>query len=182
MPRLGGTMSAYIDIGLPITPGGEARVVGLAYSAASATLISTVALPSDSAYRFFIRGQNELCYRELMAPGPEFSFKRDLVVAINTPFAFVMLQENSTRNSAVYAVGLPDGRLAPLPHPTGYPAERIWISHLLASSADATWLHVVAAEISPRSDGGYSVIYSLAQMNVSAGHLDKIVDLPTPFA
>ena len=173
----------YIDIGLPVSPGGDARVVGLAYSPASATLVSTVALVSDSAHRFFIRGQHEVCYRELNPPGPEFSFERDLAVATNAPFAFVMLQERSTRDSTVYAVSLPDGRLAPLPKPTGYPAERIWISKLLASSADATWLHVVAAEYSPpRADGGYSVIYSLAQMNVSTGQLDKIVDLPTPFA
>ena len=161
MPGLGGTMSVrYIDIGIPVTPGGDTRVVGLAYCPPAETLVLTVAVLSNSARRFFIRGQHEVCYRELNPPGPDL-----------------------TRSASVYAVSLPDGRLTPLPKPTGYPAERTWISQLLASSSDATWLHVVAAETSPpRDDGGYSVIYSLARMNVKTGQLDKIVDLPTPFA
>lgn len=173
---------SYIDIGLPITPGGDARFVGLAYCPAAETLVTTVAVLSKSVYRFFIRAQHEVCYRELDPPGPDLSFKEYVAVATNAPVAFVMLMDNSTKDSSVYAVSLPDGRLTPLPRSTGYRAKRVWISQLLVSSPDATGLHVVAAETSPRNDGGYSVIYSLARMDVSTGHLDKIANLPTPFA
>jgi hypothetical protein len=78
---------------------------------------------------------------------------------------------------------LPDGQLTPMPGPTSDPYPRLWVSQLLASSPDASSLHVVVAEQSPsRADGGHSYIYSVARMEVSTGQVEKIVDLPTPFA
>jgi hypothetical protein len=104
-------------------------------------------------------------------------------VAAEAPVVFVMAMNLLRGESQAYVVTLPHGRLSPLPDPTGYPTSRLWISRVLASSPDGTWLHVIAAEQSPtREDGGYSFVYSLARMDVATGQLDKIVDLPTPFA
>lgn len=174
----------YIELGIPVFAGGETNVLGLSYCSAASTFLVTVGRPADADRRFFVRGQDEARYRELQPPEPGFWFRRDLVVAANAAYAFVMLEASDTHDSHICSVSLPAGQMVQVPDATGFtPGGRVWVSKLLSCSPDAGLLYVVAAEIpSRRSDGSFTVNYSLARMSVSTGHLDKIVEMPSPSA
>ena len=178
------TNLTYQEVGLPVSPGGDWVYSGLQYSHAGRTLIVTLRRSATaSAARVYMRRTDEQVYREAL-PGVAPRELWSVVTSFDSPLAFFAIRENRHEGLTIHQVTLPLSTLEPLPPATldgSHP--RFWLSKLHAVADDGKSVLVsVAVPQRPRPDGGYSVHYALARMDVGTGKLDVVAELPSVFA
>ena len=172
------------ELGLPVSIVGS-DVNGFFFNAASESIIVTIGdNRASTPRRVFVRLIGETGYREIGKPEALGEFIQ-VATSEAASFAFLLFRTPAPGSRrTVYSASLPEGRLTACPPPTDRTqSKEIWVSTLLAASADGTFLYVITgSRPRPEPTTGYSIDYSLCRMVVATGEVDVVKVLETPFA
>jgi hypothetical protein len=177
---------------LPVEVGGR-RVLELAFNAPSQSLIAMLGTARGQSREYYVRGADVSSYRPLQLPLPTRRIGH-LVSCQSSPVAFFFAFDDIDRSwQRIHRVALPDGEPEELPAPSSTPAAqfqhaeqfellRVWLSDLLAASADASTIYVNLGMEARGPDARHVVRYVVAEMSVADGSYRIAGELLSPYA